>query len=223
MTSHLSLKLWEKQYMEGNRTKFFITSFFVFRRGSSPATRRLNTLRFWRMTYGDSYSWFLPGQHTMLWSLMPSCSGTPATAAHNLLSALHWIRITVPDYVRKVTPLQELLKRCQGQAKSAKALNLSRISLVWMAEPNTAFRHVKELLADTVTLGHPNQHYEMCLFTDASDFHWGIILTRVPQKQLKVSVHDQKHEPLACLSGSFNATNVAGASLRRKHFQSWNR
>ena len=92
-----------------------------------------------------------------------------------------------------------------------------------MTDHDTAFSRVKELVSHVVTLVHPKQDYELCLLTDASDFHWGIILTRVPQKQLKVSVHDQKHEPLACLSGSFNATNVAGASLRRKHFQSWNR
>jgi hypothetical protein len=61
-----------------------------------------------------------------------------------------------------------------------------------MADHDTAFSLVKE--------------YDLCLFTDASDFHWGIILTQVPKKQLKVIVHNQEHEPLAFLSGSFNAT-----------------
>jgi hypothetical protein len=48
------------------------------------------------------------------------------------LLALHIIwcgwRISKMDYALNVAPLQELLKRCQGQANSAKASELSRIS-----------------------------------------------------------------------------------------------
>ena len=44
---------------------------------------------------------------------------------------------TILDYARNVAPLQELLRSCQGQAKSAKASKLSRLSSVhgdtWMA------------------------------------------------------------------------------------------
>jgi len=54
-------------------------------------------------------------------------------------------------------------------------------------------------------LAYPKQDYEV-LFTDASDFYWGVILTQVPKKQLKVTVHDQEHEPWAFLSGSLKAT-----------------
>jgi hypothetical protein len=59
-----------------------------------------------------------------------------------------------------------------------------------MADHDTAFSCVKELVAHAVTLAHPAQDYELCLFTAASDFHWGIILTQVPKKQVKVSVRD---------------------------------
>jgi len=58
----------------------------------------------------------------------------------------------------------------------------------------------------------------MSLFTDARDFDWGIILTQVPKKQLKVSVHDQEHEPLAFLSGSLNATERRGSIIEQKAF-----
>jgi len=92
-----------------------------------------------------------------------------------------------------------------------------------MADHDTAFSRVKELVAHAVTLAHPLQDYELCLFTDASHFHWRGILTQVPKKHLNVTVHDQKHEPLAFLSGSFNGLNVAAVSWTRKHSQSWNR
>ena len=66
-----------------------------------------------------------------------------------------------------------------------------------MADHDTAFSRIKELVAHAVTLAHPKQDYEMCVFKDASDFHWGIILTQVPKTQLKVSMHDHEHGPLA--------------------------
>jgi len=45
MTNHLSLDRWERKYTELHRTKLFITTFFIFSRGSSEATSRSNT--FW--------------------------------------------------------------------------------------------------------------------------------------------------------------------------------
>ena len=69
--------------------------------------------------------------------------------------------------------------------------------VTWLADHDTAFSSVKELVAHAVTLNHRKQDYDLCLFTDASEFHWGSILTQVPKKQLKVSMHDQEYEPLA--------------------------
>jgi hypothetical protein len=75
-----------------------------------------------------------------------------------------------------------------------------------MADHDIAFSRVKKLVTHAVTLAYPKHDYELCLFTDVSDFQWGIILAQVPKKQLKVSVHDHEHGPLEFLSGSFNAT-----------------
>jgi hypothetical protein len=153
----------------------------------------------------------------------------PETAKQlqHLLSAHNWIRSSIPDYARNVAFPQELLRRCQEQVNSAKASNLSRISLVhgdtWMTDHDTVFSRVKELVSHAVTWAYPKQDYEMCLFTDANDFHWGIILTQVPKTQLKISVHDQEHEPLAFLSGSFNANQCHWSDTRRNHSQSWTR
>jgi len=48
----------------------------------------------------------------------------PETAKQlqRLLSTLNWIRSTIPDYARKVAPLQEPLKYCQGQSQFSKSL-----------------------------------------------------------------------------------------------------
>ena len=68
MRSHLSRDFWEKQYMELHRTKFFITTFLTFRRGSSPAISNLNIL-----VLKDDFSGFI--------------ELTPATAADRFLVA----------------------------------------------------------------------------------------------------------------------------------------
>jgi hypothetical protein len=70
-----------------------------------------------------------------------------------------------------------------------------------MAEHGSAFIRVKKLVTHAVALAHPKQDYKMYLFTDASDLYSRIFLTQVPNKQLKVSVHDQEHKPLVFLSG----------------------
>jgi hypothetical protein len=66
-----------------------------------------------------------------------------------------------------------------------------------MADPERAFNQDMESVTHTVTLTHPRYDYQSFLLTDARDFHWVIILLQVPKKQLKVSVDDQEHEPLA--------------------------
>jgi hypothetical protein len=50
------------------------------------------------------------------------------------------------------------------------------------------------------------------MLTHASGFHWGIILTQAPKKQLKVSVHDQEPELFPFSSVSLNAINIAEVS-----------
>jgi len=87
-----------------------------------------------------------------------------------------------------------------------------------MADHDTAFSRVKELVTRAVTLAHPKHEYEVCLFTGASDFHWAIILTQIPKKQVKVSVHDQEHELLAFLSRSFNAIQRHWSIIEKQAF-----
>ena len=43
------------------------------------------------------------------------------------------------------------------------------------------FQRLKEILGNTVRLAPPKDDQEFCLFTDASDSHWGLILTQIPQ------------------------------------------
>ncbi|KAF0699577.1 Aste57867_9865 [Aphanomyces stellatus] len=61
-----------------------------------------------------------------------------------------------------------------------------------------------------VPLSHPRADMEVCVFTDASDKFWGAVATQVPPSDLDKPLEEQRHEPLAFISGTF-----AGASVRR--------
>jgi hypothetical protein len=68
------------------------------------------------------------------------------------------------------------------------------------------FQRLKEILGNTVRLAHPKDDQELCLCTDASDSHWGLIATQIPPEDLEKQPHHQKHQPLSFLRGSFQGS-----------------
>ncbi|KAH9181325.1 hypothetical protein AeNC1_016699 [Aphanomyces euteiches] len=56
-----------------------------------------------------------------------------------------------------------------------------------------------------VPLAHPDPDKMVCLYTDASDGFWGAIATQVLCLELVAS--EQRHEPLAFLSGAFRGAS----------------
>ena len=60
-------------------------------------------------------------------------------------------------------------------------------------------------MANTVAVSHPKDGYEVRMFPDASDKHWGRFFTQVPTAELEggVEVEEMSHEPLGFLSGTF--------------------
>ena len=61
----------------------------------------------------------------------------------------------------------------------------------------------------------------MCLFTDASDTHWSIILTQAPKGSLctsKLEVHDLPHETLAFISGAFHSSELKRSTLEKEAY-----
>jgi hypothetical protein len=67
-------------------------------------------------------------------------------------------------------------------------------------ERSKCFERMKHIIAHSVTVAYPKDGYEVCLFTDASDFHWDVIVTQMAVEDLDLDVLVQRHEPLAFLS-----------------------
>ena len=67
----------------------------------------------------------------------------------------------------------------------------------------TAWSNAQNLVTNDVALSHPKDSCEVLMFTNASDNHWGSLLTQIPTAEKGVEVGKMSHEPLGFLSGTF--------------------
>ncbi|KAH9114827.1 hypothetical protein LEN26_013016 [Aphanomyces euteiches] len=138
----------------------------------------------------------------------------PTTAAdlQQFVCETNWMRASNPDYNKLIDPLRRLLDVAVKAAGSSKKKALARVALSlvgWSQDHAACFEDVKSALANVVPLSHPRSDMEVCVFTDASDKFWGAVATQIPSEDLSLPLEDQRHEPLAFLSGRFT-----GASQR---------
>ncbi|KAH9107235.1 hypothetical protein LEN26_001687 [Aphanomyces euteiches] len=115
-------------------------------------------------------------------------------------------------YNQLIDPLRRLLDVATKAAGSSKKTALARVALsaIGLSQDHlNCFESVKRALAQVVPHSHPRADMEVCLFTDASDLFWGAVATQVPLSDLDLPLEEQRHEPLAFVSGSFT-----GASQR---------
>ena len=97
-----------------------------------------------------------------------------AANLQKFLCGAKWIRSSIPEYATEVAPLQELMGEVMRSTGSAKSFKLKSVQLkeIWKEEHFKCFKRMKHIIA------HPKDGYEVCLFTDDSDFHWGSLRQR---------------------------------------------
>ena len=148
---------------------------------------------------------------------------TPHTAADlmQFLCASTWVSSHIPDFERFVRPLRDLLEYLlQGASKRSKAV-ARRISISpvhWSDDVDVAFRATLKALGNSVTLAHPTDGYDRCLFTDASGESYSIIITQVHPDELSKPIESQNHEPLAFFSRSFRGSSARWAIPEKEAF-----
>jgi hypothetical protein len=69
-----------------------------------------------------------------------------------------------------------------------------------------------------VELAYPKADNVIYLFTDASDGHWGVMLTQTYPDQVNLAIPGQVHEPLALLSGFFAKTQLPWSVIEKEAF-----
>ena len=91
--------------------------------------------------------------------------------------------------------------------------------LVWTPEAETAFTTVKNVLADTTLLVHPQADGPMCLVTDASDPAVGAVLQqRIESVWSLLAYFSRKLKPAETRYSTFDRELLA-IYLAIKHFQ----
>ena len=147
----------------------------------------------------------------------------PETAdqLQQFICAMNWTRNNLPEFVRVTAPLYNLLQQALATTTKRSKREAQRINLTsagWGEEHDEAFANCKQLLINAVTLAHPDPQQVFCLFTDASNTSWGAILTQIPEEDLDLPVHEQRHTPLQFLGGRFTKTERHWHVLEREAY-----
>jgi RNase H-like domain found in reverse transcriptase len=133
----------------------------------------------------------------------------PVTGAdlQQFTCAMNWMRTSIPSFSALTSPLHQVLEdvyaRAGGKRTKTSAARILLSEAGWTEKHAEAFKSCQTALAQATTLAHPASDKRVCLYTDASQDFWSAIATQVPPSDLDLPLADQRHEPLAFLSGSF--------------------
>ncbi len=139
---------------------------------------------------------------------------SPVTGAdlQQYVCAINWMRMSIPGFNVLVQPLSEILERvfaaAGGKRKKQAAAAVLLTDVGWTEAHEKCLANTKRELGNVVELSHPDPLQRMCVFADASELHWGSVITQVPPEQLHRNLEAQNHQPLMFLSGTF--TGAAG-------------
>ncbi|KAL4087092.1 hypothetical protein PRIC1_012992 [Phytophthora ramorum] len=145
----------------------------------------------------------------------------PRTAAdlQQFLCAVNWMRQSIPTYNHLTQRLYATLERAMQLEGTRKKTKLSKCLLAdagWEVEDESALEAVRAALLKVVSLAHPNQEDEVCLYTDASQDSWGAAVTQLRPDELQLPL--EQHRPLAFLRGRFTGAVSRWATIEKEAF-----
>ncbi|RAW23187.1 hypothetical protein PC110_g20377 [Phytophthora cactorum] len=140
---------------------------------------------------------------------------TTAGQLQQLICAANWMRESIIDYARAVEPLQLRLDDALKKTKRTKRV-AAGISHELTKEEWDAFDHVKILLATSATLALPNVATTTCVFSDASDTGFSVIVTQVTDFDPKIKITEQAHKLLTRVSGTFRGAQPNWTVIEKK-------
>ncbi|KAH9090266.1 hypothetical protein LEN26_018896, partial [Aphanomyces euteiches] len=142
---------------------------------------------------------------------------TNAGELQQFICATNLLRESITEYAQTVHPLQQCLTRAlDGKSKKKRIASGIQISLT--DDEVKAFEAVKTKLRSAIELAHPRDDATMCLFTDASDTGWSIIVTQVLGFDADVPIQDQQHQMLVCQSGMFTGAQLNWSVIEKEAY-----
>ena len=137
----------------------------------------------------------------------------PQTAGElmQFLQAVNWLRPSLPRLAKVVGPLRVLLEEYMGGSKrwtKRVASSQTIAEEAWKRKLVATWSIAQDLVANAVALSHPKYMYEVLIYPDFSDNHWGSFSAHVPTAELEggVEVEKMSHKPLRFLSDPFRGS-----------------
>ena len=88
----------------------------------------------------------------------------------------NWLRESVIDYSRVAEPLYEKLNTMLASSGQKKRVAVG-IAVTWSQNDMEAYNTFLRSLVQSAQLQHPSSEATVCLFTDASDAGWAVVVT----------------------------------------------
>lgn len=151
-----------------------------------------------------------PAQVSALQDLPP-----PGTGADLLqcVCAVNWMRLSIPAHNRIVEPLRQALERVYQSAQGRTKRKAAGVLL-----SNTGWGEKEEALSAVVALAHRDSTNTLWVFADASEEHWGAVVTQFPAEHSLRLLEEQDHQPLMFLSGTFSGAAKKWAIVEKEAF-----
>ena len=145
----------------------------------------------------------------------------PTNGAHlqQFVCALQWVKTAIHNFTALVEPLHRFLENVYKVANGRTNRGVSKILLSAVGsgeKESSVFNRCRSALARQVTLAHRDPTARLCVYTDASVTFWSGIVTQIPRSDVSKAHQEQRHEPLAFLSGRFNKTQICWSTIEKE-------
>jgi hypothetical protein len=100
--------------------------------------------------------------------------------------------------------LMEQVCKVAGGRTKGKVAKVTLDDVGWTEEHSDCFETCKRMIGSAALLAHPDPTKRVCVFTGASDLHWGAVISQVSMDSMDKPVEDQDHAPLTFVSGTFS-------------------
>lgn len=130
------------------------------------------------------------------------------------------MRKSITDYARLIQQLRDVLENgCKKVGKrTKKAISKLFPNRQLVMEDKTAFDGLKTQFRTATKLADRKQNQTLSLFTDACDTHWSKILTEFYQEDRKLTLGEQRHEPIEFFSGAFSCISFNWSIAEKEGF-----
>jgi transposase InsO family protein len=141
---------------------------------------------------------------------------TEAGELSQFLMGINWMRDSILNdkaegsFAAISAPLWDMLNTIYDAANSRKKRKYKNFKLSdygWSTKHTEAFNKLKhKLVDDCISQSFHIPGARLCLFTDASDNYYAALLTQVVDWDPRLGPNEQKHIPMATLSGEFRGS-----------------